>query len=119
MQADLATLCDLEDSIVVATTFLRTYLTCIDCCLEMNRSLFRTEGRAIQTLPYTPRCTVKSQKGRRGVLYLFWLTGGHGKEEEVEARDTFRKKLPDYLPVCQLKLSLIDAQKTATAPIRG
>lgn len=30
----LATLCVPEDSIVVTTTFLRTYLMCIDCCLS-------------------------------------------------------------------------------------
>jgi hypothetical protein len=32
MHADLAILCDLEGSIVAATTFLRTQLPCIDCC---------------------------------------------------------------------------------------
>jgi hypothetical protein len=46
MQADHATLCDLEDSIVVVTTtFLRTQLTCTDCCLYMKRVLFKTGSR--------------------------------------------------------------------------
>ena len=45
-ERDLATLCDLEDSIVVATTtFLRAWLACIDYCLEIKRGLFRTERR--------------------------------------------------------------------------
>ena len=35
-------LCDPEDSIVVTTTFLRTWLTCIDCCLQPKRGLLAT-----------------------------------------------------------------------------
>jgi hypothetical protein len=36
----LATLCVPEDSIVVTTTFLRTWLTCIDCCLYKGERLY-------------------------------------------------------------------------------
>ena len=65
-QADLATLCDLEDSIAAATTFLRTWLTCTDCCLQLKCGLFRIEDFAVHTKMYG-----KVLKRGEGLYYTY------------------------------------------------
>ena len=52
----------------------------------------------------------------KGWLYN-WVGMARRRKQNPETR--FRRKLLDCLPVCPLKLSLIDAPKTAPAPIRG
>src|SRR5271156_12941 len=61
MHADLAILCDLEGSIVVTTTFLRTQLPCTDCCLHMKRVLFKT-GSRVETDVVHAKAYTKLQK---------------------------------------------------------
>jgi len=88
MQAELATLCDLDDSIVVTTTSLRTQLTCTDCCLYMKHVLFKT-GSMVETDVVHAKAYTNSSKGWRAVLHLFWLINGlcsHSASEK--GRDT-------------------------------